>query len=353
MSERSIEEYLDLCFSRFEETQEVKDLKEEILMNAKDRYKDCIDNGMSPEDAGKRVIESLGDLDSLLNEMHAQPRSSASDLNSTVRDFVDAGKDFAKAGKSFGEQFGELFRSRYSGRKEVESAFAGVRRLELELVSADIRFSVSRDECVHLEAGGMTEGLEIREDQDTGVVRIKEPMAQASIFSGGMDMRLEIPADSTVDVVISTRSGDISLGSICINSLQCSMTSGDLVSSGCSIRSTAVNAKSGDVTLRLDKPADDVEIVTASGDADLACSGSIRLLNVKTSSGDVDVETCGPFDQYEIHAVSGDVQCMLNGVPSVDYQGSTVTGDVRIRKPQSAGGSILHIHTVSGDITVH
>mgnify|MGYP003591136332 CR=1 FL=1 len=57
MSERSIEEYLDLCFSRFEETQEVKDLKEEILMNAKDRYQACIDTGMSPEETKRRVNE--------------------------------------------------------------------------------------------------------------------------------------------------------------------------------------------------------------------------------------------------------------------------------------------------------
>jgi|GEM_PF-1632315 len=339
-----IEEYLEQCFSRFRPTQEVKDLREELLQNARDRYGDYLADGLSAEEAENRVIGSMGDIESLLEEMHAERSSGSADS------LAEASREFAEAGKTLAQQFGERFRRQYQSGAQIVRSFHGLKRIILEVTSADISLKSSGSGETVLEAEGATDGLEIAEE-DGHVLRIHEQNS-ASIFSGGLNLAIRIPDASGMAVEIHSLSGDIRMHDIILDSLLCSVTSGDIRVTDSGISSLRISSASGDIRLELDEPAEGIEISTASGDVTLQAASEVRQMQISTASGDMDLKMHGDFERYELKAVSGDIRCLLAGVQAVDFSGTTVTGDLACRKESAAGRNCLSVRTVSGDARI-
>lgn len=339
-----IEQYLNQCFSAFKPTQEVTDLREELLQNARDRYNDYIAEGKQDEEASRLVIESMGDLNGLLTEMHAERSSGSADS------FARASREFSEAGKTFAQQFGDLFRRQYQSGGSVCRSFSSLQRIVLDVKSADIELRPSRGSDTELEAAGITAGVEIAEDPEH-VLHITEQNS-GSIFSGGMTLKIRIPDAAEIAAEIHALSGDIKLNDVFLSSLQCSVTSGDLRAEDCSISSLAIHSASGDIRMTLDEPAEQIEIETASGDVRLAAASAVKNMAIHTASGDMDLKMHGGFDRYDLKAVSGDIRCRLDGVSAVDFIGSTVTGDLSCRKELTSADNHLSVRTVSGDVSV-
>ncbi len=64
-----IKEYLDDIFKPYENTTGVKDLKEELLNNMKDKCNDLINSGKDAESAFKQTIDSLGDISEIVENI--------------------------------------------------------------------------------------------------------------------------------------------------------------------------------------------------------------------------------------------------------------------------------------------
>lgn len=64
-----IKNYIDLLFKDVPNTSKAKDLKEEMLSNANDRYEDYIAQGKSDNEAYGLAVSSIGDVDDLLQDL--------------------------------------------------------------------------------------------------------------------------------------------------------------------------------------------------------------------------------------------------------------------------------------------
>lgn len=68
MNER-IKKHIDLLFESAPKTRKAMDLKEELLLNTNEKYQDLISNGYTDEDAYQNVVESIGDVTELFDEL--------------------------------------------------------------------------------------------------------------------------------------------------------------------------------------------------------------------------------------------------------------------------------------------
>jgi DUF4097 and DUF4098 domain-containing protein YvlB len=120
-----------------------------------------------------------------------------------------------------------------------------------------------------------------------------------------VDINAVIPAG--VPIVVRTGSGDLALSSL-LGAIHVQTDSGDIRGSGLA----GVETGSGDVSLTLDDPAEQIVVKTGSGDVDLAVpSGRYRLI-VSTGSGDSSISGVTSDEaangSIAISTGSGDVQ---------------------------------------------
>lgn len=67
--DKKIKSYIDNLFAGVGETQQLYDLKEELVVNIKEKIADYIARGMEEEQAYKEAIISMGDLSGLVEDM--------------------------------------------------------------------------------------------------------------------------------------------------------------------------------------------------------------------------------------------------------------------------------------------
>lgn len=64
-----IKELIDKLFDEYEDTEELKDFKEELQANLEDRVESLINNGLNEKDALKKVTNEFGDIKMIADEM--------------------------------------------------------------------------------------------------------------------------------------------------------------------------------------------------------------------------------------------------------------------------------------------
>ncbi len=284
-----VREYLDRFFAGYEMTQELYDLKDEITMNAADRYRDYIDAGYTAEEAEEMVLKSLGDLKELMKEVNAKELQD--DLSGIFSNVITS-----------------LFGKRREKIVDVEQSFEGIREIVIEVPSADIEFKRSDDEKVYVEAHGSYAMLKVEEDE--GKLTLKEDGRSIVSFGGIEDMTLCLPEG---------------------------------------IEKIDVNVVNGDIQAD-DIGAEDIRISTVNGDVDLR-DLSFERLNIHTVNGDAEVETDSAFDSIIYESVNGDLECRLHGVEGVDLHTESISGDVECDLPHDPS-HIIRVTTVSGDVSI-
>ncbi len=65
----NLRNHLELLFEEAPKTRKAFELKEELYANSVERYDDLIKNGISPEDAYKNVVNSLGNVSELFKDL--------------------------------------------------------------------------------------------------------------------------------------------------------------------------------------------------------------------------------------------------------------------------------------------
>ncbi len=338
---KRIRETLDRCFDEYVMSDELSNLKEEILANATDHFYDLIEHGESEEDAENTVLESLGDLKALLRELGAEKKEHE------FRQFDPFGSDVFRG---FTDTVNSLFGSLSQGPEESgerSEVFANIEALDIHGISMDIHTCPSEDAMLHVNARGNIDRLSL--EAKDGTLYIVES-GTGRLFSNGIHLFLALPAQlSSADVHLA--SGDLTAESLHLDSFRFQSVSGDLSVRNGSIQDLAMKTTSGDISLRLEE-VHRLYAELVSGDAEIWCTygGTFALTSI---SGDIETDIRNDFESILIKTRSGDV-CVRpgSGVP-VKADLGTISGSLSSSVPCREEGREVNIRTISGDIVLH
>lgn len=188
--------------------------------------------------------------------------------------------------------------------------------------------------------GKNVEELIFERDGNTILIKVKVPKGNSR--SIGSDLRINVPANSSIDV--GTISADID-----VNGVRGGQTlhtvSGD-VDADISGDSLSAESVSGDVNIEGDNADGDVSASSVSGDVMIfRAAGEVDAESV---SGDVAIDE-GSFDRVQLAAVSGDVEFLGELRSDGKMEVETVNGTIDIKFTGDLSAS-LEIETLNGDI---
>ena len=338
---KRIRETLDKCFDEYMMSDELTALKEEILANATDHFDDLVKQGIPEEEAEATVLESLGDIRTLLRELGAekkQPnRKSFDPFESDVfRGFTNTVNSLFSSMFQENEENGE--------RSEV---YANIDALEITGIAMDIHICPSRDEMLHVNAVGNIERLSMEVKDST--LHITEN-GTGKLFSSGIDLDLAIP--ETLEMMdVHLVSGDFLAETLDLHSLRFQSVSGDLTVKNGSIGDLAVKTTSGDFSLNLER-VNRMYSEAVSGDAEVSCTHG-GTFAMSSMSGDIEADIQEDFENLRIKTRSGDVTVRSVSRLPVNADLGTISGSVDCSLPSSPDGKDVSIRTISGDILLH
>lgn len=300
-----IEEYIEKQFAEHAMTTETEELKNEILNNCEERYDECINAGMSESEAEETVINTIGNLNDLIEEV-------ASDTHAlTVKEETN------------GEE---------------------LTTLRVSSLSGDISIKPSEDDEVHVYA---TENFRHFRLKDSVMVE-EEKKNLFSISKNENKARIEVPS-WLENVIVHTKSGDVSIRNIQLNKCNVMTVSGD---ADCKITcvSTEVSTTSGDVELILDNN-EKFKVTTVSGDVDAHLNG-VKTGSVETVSGDIEIKLTDRFGKIVLNSVSGDIEADCRNAGGINGKLETRCGDISDHSDHVEGYNSLFAKTGSGDIQI-
>ena len=156
------------------------------------------------------------------------------------------------------------------------------------------------------------------------------------------DTRYEVTVPVGVRLELKSVSGDITTHGVA-GELEAGAVSGDIDVSDATGR-VEINNVSGDV--KADRLSGDVRIDAVSGDVTI--SNISGTLEVETVSGEMSIEG-GKISSLRSETVSGELTYDGTLDSSGRYEFHSQSGDIRLRIPSAAGGSV-RVETFSGSV---
>lgn len=80
-----IKNHINMLFEKAPQTRKAFELKEELMANSEERYQDLITSGISPEDAIKNVINSIGNVSELFQGLEETVLETNSELTQIIK----------------------------------------------------------------------------------------------------------------------------------------------------------------------------------------------------------------------------------------------------------------------------
>lgn len=350
-----LKEYLDGLFSAVPDTDEVRDMKEELYTGLAERYDDLLGEGLDEQEAYDRVIDGVGDMRELFDELGNQggpapaageaeagessaegtqaqadelpPESGTStagrladDLQDLVQKVVDATAGFIK-GLVSDEGGGEPYLA-----NEIKLTLAEVGRIGLSYVSESITLMPGEgDELVLREYINSSDpSLFATVELSNGAVNIRHGRRQG-VFGLRSRVELLLPSSWGGNLALSTVGGSImGKGVWHLSSLQAKTVSGEVNFEEVEALSVSMGSTSGTVTLGRCVGYMTLHSISGSIRVERAIGGG----SFKTTSGSVRVY----FDQLSANvdasSVSGGVRLGLPGDASFEFDGRAVSGAI-------------------------
>lgn len=361
------------------------ELIEELSENLYQRYLDLAASGVSEEEAYRRAMEDLGDVDELLDyldmensaaseQTHRSTRDFMSDLlrgvEEIVRETVSQTKDAVEQAKVITRDIGSKLQEKYPDGIKVNCGFdtekggfywessrkgtpvveesipaENVTVVDVQLHNGDVNLYVAEQDTI--EISGDTEEMEIRLDENGGLfVRQGKTASSTVMFGRGLvraDVDLTLPSKVWDSVKINTVNGDVTFhDALEAAKLTVQTVSGDVSADNVTGPELIFKSVSGDV--RGEEVTGNVKAETVSGDVDL--SGSFGSVTASSMSGDVTIGS--QFSSAVCSSMSGDVDVESESLPE-SMNLSSKSGDVVARIPGGVGFSVK-LHTLSGDL---
>ena len=245
--------------------------------------------------------------------------------------------------------------------EEVMIPGAELGRLEIDLVSDDVRVEVSKDGNAHIRYP-VSEQYRYEFQTDKGKIRgldactfEAETMKTGNMFQLDLSwywrtwppVTVSLPADYAGELKIKTISGDITVRGITAGNTVFITTSGDMLLSETSIGGTMdITGTSGSVTLKNIHAESDCVVKTVSGDI-RASDGTFTRYQVSTTSGEVRVEGITSADWMHLQTISGEVTVRRSTITELECK--TISGDISVRNDDRIDH--YQCSTTSGTVT--
>ena len=232
-------------------------------------------------------------------------------------------------------------------------------RLEVSLISDDVRVEVSRDGNAHIRYP-VSEETQYEYQTDEGKIRGLDACTfRAETLESGYWFRLDLirtdwppvtislPADYDGELKIRTVSGDIKIQEITAGNSEFITTSGDIWLSDVSVGGTAdISDTSGEVVLENVQASSACEVKTISGDI-RARGGTFTRYQVSTTSGEIRAEGITSADWMHLQTISGEVTVRSSTITQLECK--TISGDIEVRNNDKIGQ--FQCSTTSGTVT--
>lgn len=375
---------IEELFENVPESEEIKELKEEMISNAEEKYEDLIQRGFTEEQSYTMVMGSIGDIQELLNELGQRDEET--------EDFEGAKKDYWEKQKEYWDRQCEYWEWQAENiEKQAENLGKQARNLGKQAVEAwngILESGVFEDFSKSVKgifddiAGTFQFGDEKNENLQPGVERSFSTDGIGRIVLDVQNCAMDVDVQLTMDDEIMIQESLLNTESEKGPALEFTVSGNQLKASyptnvfgnprrgivrvflpegfAGTIEELRITASSGDVTLE-DLGAAKQSIKTVSGNVKGACS--IGDVLVGTVSGDIsfdDIEGCA-----ELRTVSGDIAigkavgkvnaCSTSGdveIGAMEGNGvfRSTSGDVELKLTKA--GEKLEISTMSGDAIV-
>ena len=349
------------------------DMIEELSENLYQRYTDLVEEGVSEEEAFKRAMDDLGDVNELLayladttgqNEAEEAGAESAEEAAKGGEEKHQAWtmEEIGNLGMEFGREIGKLvgdavnsakewdiirFNTEKKEEGEIRIPAGEIHSLEAKLKNGDVELSVVEG-LEDIVITGEVEKLETRVTQD-GALYIRQGNTASSSFLfvkgwGSTDIRIALPLRVWKNLGIETVSGDIR----CEDFLEA--------------EEMRVRSTSGDITLK--GYIRDAELTSVSGD--IFYNGDMGKMSVNSCSGDVRLYTGILPASLDVDTKSGDCSLRLPETEGFTLRYRTVSGDIRsnmelVSKVGEQSGKAVYrdggdrefsVSSISGDISI-
>ena len=343
-------------FENAPDTQEVNDLKEEMISNAEEKYEDLIQRGFTEEQAYTMVMGSIGDIKELLKELGIDLESK-DDQDEEKGDYWEKqaeywekqseywkwqGENFEKCAKNFGEQaknFGQQMENSANDLgKQAKDALAAFMASDIfdaiatsiKQIISDIGINTQTDDGKYTDMQVCNE----RKFAADGITDIVMELAGSPV---DVDIQLTTDPEILVQEFYNKEPQDKQLLEYSLNGKTLKIQYAANVI-GFPRRGTIRVF----IPENLAGTLEELKIVTASGNVSLEDIGASKLV-VKTVSGDV-AGACAIGD-VSITTVSGDV-----AFESIEGEATirTASGDVKVDKITGKA----NVNSASGDLKV-
>lgn len=346
--------YLDELFAMLPATEEVASAKEELYAGMAERYSDCLLEGMDEQEAYDSVIDSVGDLHELFDELRRET-SEAEKQQSAASDAPPEAEQTAEANEERGETYKEGYNYGFNVHEFIDNItnftsglvsglFGGNYTADMALVNTR---TIPLDGISNVEVSYISESVVLRRSSGNSLVvheymnrddpalfaNINLSGSSVSVRAGrrqgvfGLRSRIEILLPATFDgsLELGTVSGSVTSD----EEWRMSSFTAKTVSGEVQMRSVTAGM------IRLSSTSGTVWLERGAGTMDIhSISGSIRVPHAegggsfKTTSGTVRVQFEELSGHVEASSVSGGVRLGLPAGASFEFEGRSVSGNI-------------------------
>ena len=349
--------YVEQLFQDAPRGAQAEELQEELLANLIDRYRDLVAEGQPPEEAYRSAVDSIGDVDALLNALRReQPLpQDRGDLNRAANEQRVSLTGIARIEIQYTSDTVNLFRSETSellvkefmNRREPEL----LARIEASGSTLRIRHGArrlflfppfrSRIE-IYLPAGYRGE-LALRTASGSIRIRTALELAALELHAASGSIHGELPLAAAGALEAESASGSIHLAEATAKRLRLQAASGSLhlrrltALEAAELRSTSGSLHLGELT------AGSLNLGTASGSMRAECLRAAEGLRLHTTSGSIQLQRAE--GRMELATSSGSI--VVEGCRGAGSC-ATSSGSIRMRVEELQGD--LSLRASSGGI---
>lgn len=328
--------YLDGMFVTLPVTEEVQAAKEELLAGMVERYNDYLTEGLDAQAAYDAVIDSVGDIRELFDELGRESSGEYTKYNYN--------REAGGKGESSNFNFGAIFDKISDFTSDVFTGIFSGAPTELQLVNSR---TIPLDEISMIDVSYITESLEIFHSQTDQLV-VNEYMnrddaslyAEVSSANGRLSIRngrrqnilwlrsrieILIPASWHGSLALSTISGSIvSRDSWALTSMKAKSISGRIDFTSISASMIRLSSTSGSVSLGFGEGTMELHSISGSIKAENARGGG----SFKTTAGSVRVNFDALSSHVDASSISGGIRLGIPENASFELDAKSISGSI-------------------------
>lgn len=329
--------YLNELFSVLPPSDEVREARDELLDGMLEHYDDCLREGMDEQEAYDKVVDSLGDMRELLDELNTSADGAAysgqagargdnpfSQIGIEIGDFISSVSNLAS-----GLMSGFFNNAPLAPQQLVNTvtlSLADIRNIEVSYVSEHIAlFPATGEELIVREYMNRDEpALFASVSIKDGNILIKNGVRQG-VFGLRSHIEVYLPESYAGSLRLTTVGGGVDAA----GSWKLAAFTGQTVSGEVNVNSVEA------AMIRLSSTSGSVKVARAAGELTLhSVSGSVKVEQAegsgsfKTTSGGVRVNFTNLNGRVDASSISGGVRLTLPADASFEFDGRSVSGGI-------------------------